>query len=108
MHVSPFMDMNLGYEFVLTEPGDELVAHMNAIDHRPASEAQPLFDSTLTLEHRPWDSLNLRRVLLRHPWMTGKVIGAIHWQALRLFLKRVPVFTHPARVPPPVEEATKQ
>jgi DUF1365 family protein len=34
--------------------------------------------------------------------MTAKVIGAIHWQALRLYLKRVPVFTHP------VEEATKR
>jgi DUF1365 family protein len=35
MHVSPFMDMNLDYEFVLTEPGEKLVAHMNTIDARP-------------------------------------------------------------------------
>jgi len=27
--------------------------------------------------------------------MTAKVIGAIHWEALRLYLKKVPVFTHP-------------
>ena len=32
MHVSPFMDMNLDYEFVLTEPGDKLVAHMSTIE----------------------------------------------------------------------------
>ncbi len=32
MHVSPFMDMNLDYEFVLTEPGEKLVAHMNTIE----------------------------------------------------------------------------
>jgi hypothetical protein len=78
---------------------------MNTIE---LQSAQPSFDATLALERQPWTSGILGRVLLRHPWMTGKVIGAIHWQALRLFLKRVPVFTHPARVRPPVEEATKR
>jgi len=29
--------------------------------------------------------------------MTAKVIAAIHWEALRLYFKKVPVFTHPAR-----------
>jgi DUF1365 family protein len=98
MHVSPFMGMNLDYEFVLTEPGQKLVAHMNTMER----DSQPFFDATLTLEHQPWTSLNLRRALLRHPWMTAKVISAIHWQALRLFLKGVPVFSQPA------QEATKR
>jgi DUF1365 family protein len=105
MHVSPFMDMNLDYEFVLTEPADKLVAHMNTIE--PQSP-KPFFDATLALEHQPWTSRNLGRLLLRHPWMTASVIFAIHWQALRLYLKRVPVFTHPARLRPPAEEATKR
>jgi DUF1365 family protein len=109
MHVSPFMDMNLDYEFVLTEPASKLVAHMNTITRDTASGTpQPFFDATLALEHEPWTSQNIARVLLRHPWMTTKVIAAIHWQALRLFLKRVPVYTHPARVRPPVQEATKR
>ncbi len=96
MHVSPFMDMNLDYEFVLTEPGDKLIAHMSTIE----SGQSPLFDATLALEHEPWTARNVGRVLARHPWMTAKVIGAIHWQALRLFVKGVPVFTHPARAVP--------
>ena len=107
MHVSPFMDMDLDYEFVLTEPGDTLMAHMATIDRAPAATASPLFDATLTLAHRPWTPRAVRAVLLRHPWMTAKVIVAIHWQALRLLLKRVPVFTHPARVRRPDPEATK-
>jgi uncharacterized protein len=98
MHVSPFMGMNLDYEFVLTEPAHKMVAHMNTLE----PDSQPFFDATLTLEHQPWTSRNLRRVLLRHPWMTAKVIVAIHWQALRLFLKGVPVFSQP------VQEATKR
>lgn len=104
MHVSPFMDMNLDYEFVLTEPGEKLVAHMNTFE--PAT-AKPFFDATLVLEGEPWTTRNLGRILLRHPWMTAKVIVTIHWQALWLFLKRVPVFTHPARVRPEIQEATK-
>ena len=103
MHVSPFMEMNLDYEFVLTEPGEKLVAHMNTIERGPASESStPFFDATLALEHEPWTARSVALALLRHPWMTAKVIAAIHWQALRLFLKRVPVYTHPARIRPPV------
>jgi DUF1365 family protein len=40
--------------------------------------------------------------------MTAKVIAAIHWQALRLFLKRIPVFTYPGRLRPPLPEASKK
>ena len=106
MHVSPFMDMNLDYEFVLTEPGEELVAHMTTFER--GSTTPPSFDATLALEREPWTARNLGRILLLHPWMTAKVIGAIHWQALLLFLKRVPVFSHPARLRPPIQEAPKR
>jgi uncharacterized protein len=107
MHVSPFMGMNLDYEFVLTRPADQLIAHMNTIQRDEAAGPRPFFDATLALNREPWTARNLGRILLLHPWMTAKVIGAIHWEALRLFLKRVPVFTHPARVRPTVPEVTK-
>ncbi len=109
MHVSPFMGMDLDYEFVLTVPNHTLVVHMNTIERDPAvASPQPLFDATLTLEREPWTAPNVSRVLLRHPWMTAKVIGGIHWEALRLFIKRIPVYTHPARIQPTGQEATKQ
>ncbi len=93
LHVSPFNPMDLEYEFVLTPPEDNLVAHMNTL-----KEGKPFFDATLTLERKPWTSANLRAALIRHPWMTAKVISAIHWQALRLFVKRAPFYTHPDRI----------
>jgi DUF1365 family protein len=92
MHVSPFMDMRLDYDFVLTPPAGRLTAHKNTLE-----DGRSIFDATLNLERRPWTARWLTRALARHPWMTAKVIAAIHWEALRLYLKKVPVFTHPAR-----------
>jgi hypothetical protein len=90
LHVSPFMAMDLEYDFIFTPPNADLVVHMNTRQH-----GQIFFDATLKLEKHPWTSESLHQALLRHPWMTAKVIRAIHWQALRLFFKKVPVFTHP-------------
>jgi DUF1365 family protein len=97
MHVSPFMGMDLDYDFSLTPPDQRLVVHMSTLESA-ANDAAPLFDATLTLQRRPWTPAELRRGLLRYPWMTAKVIGGIHWQALRLYLKGAPVHTHPAKL----------
>ncbi len=93
MHVSPFMGMDLDYDWIFSPPGELLVAHMNTL-----AAGQPFFDATLQLERRPWEARALHRVLAAYPLMTLRVIAAIHWQAFRLWLKRVPVFTHPAKL----------
>jgi DUF1365 family protein len=92
MHVSPFMPMQLDYRFVLAPPGEMLAAQMNTLrgEHRT-------FDATLRLRREPWSASSIHRALLRFPWMTARVTAAIHWEALRLYFKKVPVFTHPAR-----------
>jgi DUF1365 family protein len=86
LYVSPFMPMNLNYQFALTPPANSLVAH---IDTRDGDHV--VLDATLTLERRPWNAAELRRLALRQPAMTAKVIAAIHWQALRLWAKGVRV-----------------
>ena len=95
LHVSPFMPMELDYLFVLTPPGDKLVAHMNTISQGVGGHSH--LDATLTLNREPWSAPALRRALVRFPVMTAKVIGAIHWEALKLFVKRVPFIRHPAK-----------
>jgi len=54
------------------------------------------FDATQAMQRRPLDGGGLARVLAFYPLMTVQVVAAIHWQALRLWLKRNPVHDHPA------------
>ena len=96
LYVSPFMAFDVDYEFVLTRPDDTLVAHMNVLPHG-AGRRTPMFDATLTLQRRPWTAGSVRIALLRQPFMTAKVIGAIHWEALRLRLKGLPIVPMPSR-----------
>jgi DUF1365 family protein len=54
-----------------------------------------VFDATLTLKREALTTMSLTSVLARYPWMTAKVAWGIYWQALKLFIKRVPVYDHP-------------
>jgi hypothetical protein len=91
MHVSPFMDMRMEYDWIFTEPGERLVAHMNTV-----ADGKAFFDATLQLERREWSRRELHRTLAAYPLMTLRVIGAIHWEALKLWVKGVPGFSHVA------------
>lgn len=84
LYVSPFMEMDLQYEFLLTPPGSALVVHMN-VARRETREK--VFDATLDLEFRPWTAGTIHRTLAHYPLMTAKVIGGIYLEAMRLRLK---------------------
>ena len=58
-----------------------------------------VFTSRLALERRPWSDPSLARVLVRYPLMPSRVLGLIHWQAFRLWLKRTPFYRKPPHVP---------
>ena len=90
MHVSPFMKMDLEYNFTLTTPGNRFTGHIATLEN-----GSRFFDATLSLERREWTAGNVARALVRQPFMTGKVMAAIHWEALRLYFKGVPVQSHP-------------
>jgi DUF1365 family protein len=96
MHVSPFHPMTLRYDWWLRTPGEALTVHM-ALKPTGPGAAEPIFGATLALRRVPITGASLAGTLLRFPWMTAKVIAAIHWEALRLWLKRTPVCDHPTR-----------
>ena len=89
-HVSPFMGMDQEYRWTFTPPAAKLAVHM---ENHEAGEK--LFDATMVLSRREIDGANLARALLLHPFMTGKVILAIYWQALLLWIRRAPFHAHP-------------
>lgn len=91
-HVSPFEAMDRDYDWRFTEPGQALSVQMNV---SAGDERQ--FDVTLALHRRELTGAALARVLWRFPLMTLQVVMAIHWQALRLWLKRNPVHDHPGK-----------
>lgn len=93
-HVSPFMPMEQDYDWRFSEPGDTLSVHMENLQ-----AGAKVFDATLALERQPITGTRLASALLLFPLMTLKVIAAIHWQALRLWLKRTPFHVHPAKHP---------
>jgi hypothetical protein len=98
MHVSPFMPMDLRYGWHSTPPGPHLAVHLDVFKGRFR-----MLDATLSLRRRPLDGLTMAGVLVRFPFMTLKVVAAIYWEALRLWLKRTPVFSHPPTSANPME-----
>jgi uncharacterized protein len=92
-HVSPFMPMDILYDWRFGRPQERLWVQM--VNER---DGRRVFDASLVLDRLPWNAASRRRVMTRHPLMSLEVIAGIYWQAARLWLKRTPFFTHPAKV----------
>ncbi|MDA0282462.1 MAG: DUF1365 domain-containing protein [Planctomycetota bacterium] len=92
MHVSPFMPMQIDYDWVLSAPTDRLSVFM-----ANSKDGERFFDATMILDRKHISGWSLAGVLLRFPFMTAKVVVAIYWEALRLWAKRVPVYSHPGK-----------
>jgi hypothetical protein len=91
-HISPFIDMDVAYDWRFSEPNSQLAIHMENL-----RGGRPFFDATMVLRREEISGAALARVLVQYPLMTAKVIGAIHWQAVRLWVKGVPFYAHPKK-----------
>ncbi|HEX7047485.1 MAG TPA: DUF1365 domain-containing protein [Gammaproteobacteria bacterium] len=94
-HVSPFFGMDYQYDWRFSEPGSQLTVAM-----RNLRDGVRDFEAAMVLKRRPLTGPNLARTLLRYPFMTGRVITAIYWQALRLWCKGAVFHSHPRTYEP--------
>lgn len=100
-HVSPFMPMDLAYDWTFTPPGEDLFVHMNL---RGGEGRGKVFDATLRMCRRELTPGAVRSLLVRYPLMTARVIARIHFEALRLWIKHAPVYPHPAVASPRTQQ----
>jgi DUF1365 family protein len=89
-HVSPFMPMDIQYEWSFNEPGKEIIVSMNNIHKK-----EFIFNASMKLHRKPLNNQSLNYLLFKFPPETFKTIMAIYWNALRLKFKRIPFFSHP-------------
>ncbi|MDH4114119.1 MAG: DUF1365 domain-containing protein [Burkholderiaceae bacterium] len=101
-HVSPFCAVDGRYRFRFMLSGGEPARFIGCVDHDDAGG--PLLQTSLSGTLEPATDRALLRALLAYPAFTFGVIARIHWQALRLFVKRVPFFSKPA---PPAHHVTR-
>jgi len=91
-HVSPFFGMEQRYRWRLDVPGERLTVEMGNEEG-----GREVFRARLALRRRAWSRAALWRAALAQPLMSWRIHAAIYWQALRLWLKGVPVHDHPAK-----------
>lgn len=112
-HVSPFNPLDMEYRWISSVPAENVLVHME--NHAPIQSKTDNaelrtschMDATLTLKREPWSKSALQKILWLQPWSAIKVPVAIYWQALRLFVKGVPVYTHQSINPLPAATRTE-
>lgn len=98
-HVSPFFDVNGRYDFRLRPPGRTVSV---VIDY--SDDSGPLLTASFSGVRSEMSDRNLMARFWSHPLVTLKVIGGIHWEALKLLAKRVGFRSKPE---PPAEPVTQ-
>ena len=81
-HVSPFLDLVGRYRFTLGEPGERLRVAIHE-----TREGLPILDATVAGERLALGDGAILRLVALMPLMTLKVVGGIHWEALKIWLR---------------------
>jgi len=94
-HVSPFNPMAQRYHWNIRPPSADNEKTMLHLESHQQQTDNKVFDATMVLKRQPLNQKNFTRVLIKRPIETASIVIGIYWQALKLFIKRVPTYTHP-------------
>lgn len=92
-HVSPFMPMELEYAWDCSLPGESLGVQISL-----QQGGGKFFTASMSLERRPLRDKTLAYSLVMYPVATARVVTAIYWQALKLWWKACPFYSHPKKL----------
>jgi DUF1365 family protein len=84
-YVSPFIDHDTNFDFNLVIPDEKLNIRID--DYK---DGERFFISTLTGSKQPLTNMNLVWYSIRFPFITLKIITLIHWNAIKLWIKKIP------------------
>ena len=98
LYVSPFMDMDMAYDFAIRPPGEKVQIVVNGKDGEG-----PLISASFFGERRPLTDGALMRLFFTIPLVTLKTVAGIHWEALKLWVKGIRIRRAPA---PPEAKVT--
>ncbi|WP_100643340.1 DUF1365 domain-containing protein [Alteromonas facilis] len=88
-HVSPFNPMDMVYRWSIRQPNERLQLSLSC--HQQTRH----FTAALNMKRELLNSNSLRHVVMSIPSMALRTVIGIYWQALKLFLKRVPFYSYP-------------
>ncbi|YCM45707.1 DUF1365 domain-containing protein [Verrucomicrobiaceae bacterium 227] len=91
-YVSPFSDVRDSFDFNLGLPGDKLAVKINNLN-----EGEISLVSAIQGRARPLTASRLLWFAIKYPLLTFKIIIMIHWQALKLWIRKVPYFPKATR-----------
>jgi DUF1365 family protein len=83
--VSPFNPVDQQYTWSIQPPGEKIGVQLGVSDERGQ-----VFEASLDLKREPLNKKTLQKQLFRKPVMTASIVAGIYWQALRIYLKKIP------------------